>query len=96
MNNTVGKEIKKARIDAGLTQKDLADQISLSSNYISQIEKDKKLPSLKTLFKIAKALKVKPEKLVKEDSLFIELSNLAKEHDISQVLAGLDKLVKTR
>lgn len=96
MANTVGKEIKKARIDADLTQKDLAKQTNLSSNYISQIEKDKKLPSLKTLFKIAKALRVKPEKLVKEDSLFIELSNLAKEHDISQVLEGLDKLVKTR
>ncbi len=96
MNNTVGKEIKKARIDADLTQKDLAEQVELSSNYISQIEKDKKLPSLKTLFKIAKALKVKPEKLVKDDSFFAELTDLAKEHDISRVLESLDKLVRTR
>ncbi|MCP4372659.1 MAG: helix-turn-helix transcriptional regulator [Deltaproteobacteria bacterium] len=96
MDNTVGKEIKKARIDADLTQKDLAKRINLSSNYISQIEKDKKLPSLKTLFKIAKALKVKPGKLVKEDSLFTELSNLAKEHDLLRVIEGLDKLANTR
>ncbi len=96
MANTVGKNIKKARIDAELTQKDLANQVSLSSNYISQIEKDKKVPSLKTLSKIAKELKVTPGILVKDDSLFIELSDLVEKYNILQVLESFDKLAKSR
>ncbi len=89
----VGKNIKKARIDAGLTQKELAEKVNLTYNYISQIENDR-LPPTNTLFMIADALNVSPAKLFEEDPLRNDtelsktLANL--ERHITQIRKGLD------
>ncbi|WP_286694964.1 helix-turn-helix domain-containing protein [Spongiibacter sp. UBA1325] len=42
MNTPYGKEIRKLRIDKGLTLKALADQLGVASSYVSAIEKGRK------------------------------------------------------
>lgn len=54
----IGKSIVAIRRERQINQKDLADKAGIASGYLSQIEKDKKLPSLEILDSICKALNV--------------------------------------
>lgn len=55
----LSKKIKEARKNRRLTQEDLAEIVGLSVNYIGYIEQGKKVPSIKTADKIARALGLK-------------------------------------
>ena len=54
----IPRRIKEARVMRGLSQKELAKQIGVSASSISQAESGAILPSLHTLFKLARALSV--------------------------------------
>lgn len=54
----IKKNIKKYRLAAGLTQEDLGNLCNISHDYISEIERGKKTPSLKRLILIAEHLNV--------------------------------------
>ena len=54
----VQKNIKKFREIKGLTQYKLSEATGISADYISEIERGKKNPSLKRLILIAEALEV--------------------------------------
>ena len=54
----IGSKIKKLRSSKNLTLKDLADQTGLSVSLLSQIEHGKISPSLSTLMKLSKVLKI--------------------------------------
>ncbi len=64
---TLGDKIKKARVEANLTQKELADQLSVTFQTVSKWEGDVTEPDLATLRAIARILKVSMEYLVSED-----------------------------
>lgn len=51
----VALELIKARSQAGLTQSEVAQRMGTNQSVIARIESGKSLPSLKTLFKYAKA-----------------------------------------
>ena len=51
-------KIQKYRMDKGLTQERLAEEVDLSPGYVSEIETGKKRASMKTLEKIAAVLGV--------------------------------------
>ena len=53
----LGKKIKLARVEAELTQGELAEKIKAKQKSISRYENGLALPSLETLEKIAKKLK---------------------------------------
>lgn len=53
----LGKKIKLARVEADLTQIQLAQNINTKQKSISCYETGASLPSIETLVKIAKALK---------------------------------------
>jgi len=53
----LGKKIKLARVEADLTQTQLAQKIKSKQKSISRYETGASLPSIETLVKIAKALK---------------------------------------
>ena len=55
----VGKRLKKARIQAKLTQAEVAQKIEVHVNYYARIERGEVTPSLDTLKALVKALKVK-------------------------------------
>lgn len=54
----IKKNIKKYRIASGLTQEKLAALCNISPDYISEIERGRKVPSLKRLIIIAEQLEV--------------------------------------
>ena len=54
----LGNAIRLVRKGTGLDQKTVASSIGISPTYLSQIEKNKKEPSLKILQKISDALSV--------------------------------------
>jgi transcriptional regulator with XRE-family HTH domain len=56
MEINIGKNTKRFRKSAGLTQEKLADKVDLSLRYIQNIEDGTRLPTIITLLKIAKAL----------------------------------------
>lgn len=62
------KNIKIYREKNCLTQRQLAKKVGVSNQYISYIENEHKMPSFKTLNKIAKALGVRVSELLEETS----------------------------
>ncbi len=53
---SLGAELRKARLDAGLTQEQLAFSAGLDRAYISQLENDHKSPTVAVLHLICDAL----------------------------------------
>ncbi|MEF9917917.1 MAG: helix-turn-helix transcriptional regulator [Eubacterium sp.] len=60
----IGQHIRVARMKQNLTQCKLAKMVSLSSNYLSMLERGSHLPKLETLIFIAKALKIPASNLL--------------------------------
>lgn len=54
----IQQNIKKYRIDKCLTQEKLSEIAGVSCDYLSEIERGKKTPSLKRFIMIAKALDI--------------------------------------
>jgi len=61
----LGVTIKRERDKKGWTQEELARKVPIHRVYLAQIESAAKVPSIATLEKIAKALKVDVAKLLK-------------------------------
>ena len=64
---TLGREIKKVRIDKGWKQKDLRDATGLSQKYLSEIETDRVDPRISIVKRIAQALGVSIDRLTQEE-----------------------------
>ncbi|HIS88152.1 TPA: helix-turn-helix transcriptional regulator [Candidatus Avigastranaerophilus faecigallinarum] len=62
----IQNNIKKYRNKRGLTQDKLSEMASISCDYLSEIERGKKIPSLKRFIAIADALDIPYEKFFKE------------------------------
>lgn len=64
---SVGKKIQNLRVSKGLTQVDLVGKIDgdIDTTNISRIESGRTNPTIYTLYRIAKALEVELEELVK-------------------------------
>ena len=59
-NERVGGRFKEAREKRGWTQKELADKVGYSFNYISEVERGISFPRLDRLIKILNALDISP------------------------------------
>ncbi|HPO16738.1 MAG TPA: helix-turn-helix transcriptional regulator [Candidatus Hydrogenedentes bacterium] len=66
LNAILGKVLVEKRKKASLSQEQLAFECELHPTYISQVERGLKSPTVRTLFKFAKAMDVKASELVKE------------------------------
>lgn len=66
-----GRVVRRRRIDIGLTQEQLGFEADLRRTYVSMIELGQQQPSLSTIFKLAKGLRLKPSQLLAlvEDAL---------------------------
>lgn len=56
--NEIGVNIKKARKDKRLTQKELSEKVDISRNYISDIECGRYIPSVEKLLLISTVLEI--------------------------------------
>ena len=61
-----GKRLKALRLDHNLTQLELAEIIDMSPNFIGMIERGERNTTVENVFKIARALNVKPSNLFEE------------------------------
>ena len=64
---SLGREIKKARIDKGWKQKELVVATGYSQKYISEIEQDKVDPRISIVKRIATVLGVSFDQLTREE-----------------------------
>ncbi len=60
----LGKELKKAREEAGLSQEKLAFGAEIDRSYVSLLENDKKSPTLDVLFRICDAMRIPASELI--------------------------------
>ena len=61
----LGKNLKRIRTEKDISQGDIARELDVSRGYISTIENGKTNPTLSTIAKIAKALGVTNDELLK-------------------------------
>jgi transcriptional regulator with XRE-family HTH domain len=61
---SLGEELRKARMRAGVTQEELAYRADISRNYVSLLELDQKSPTVQLLLRICRALGVKASKII--------------------------------
>lgn len=64
-NKNVGKAIRKARIEKGLSQEVLSGLAVIARSHLSMIETGYKQANFETIWKIATALEMLPSELVK-------------------------------
>lgn len=71
VNSAIGKAISKLRLEAGLSQEELAERAGIHRTYVSQLERGIKSPTLAVLIKVAKALDTRASRLLRsvEDGL---------------------------
>ena len=87
MNQTLlGKRIKAARENAGMTQEQLADAVNYSVDHMSVIERGVKAPKLEKLVDIANALRVGTDALLQDD---LDVATLLKSSEISERIQRL-------
>lgn len=70
MSNNVGLNIKKYRKEKGLTQEELANKIGKSTITIRKYESGDILPSLKSVYEIAKVLEISDSDIIGEVEVY--------------------------
>lgn len=59
-----GATVRRLREKDGLTQEQLAERAEMSATYLGFIERGENVPTLTTIFKLARSLKVSPAALI--------------------------------
>ena len=62
--NRISANLSKIRKEQRYTQRELAELAGLNPNYYAKVERGNGMPSLKTIHKLAKALKVSATDIV--------------------------------
>lgn len=71
---TLGQKISNLRKQRGWTQQELAEKISVHSNHITRLERDKMKPSSGTLTQLVEVFSISPEELIDTQPSFQDLS----------------------
>jgi len=64
MRRLVGENVRRLRIAASLTQEQFAERSGFSQQYISDLERGRRNPTVVTLFELASALGATPVELI--------------------------------
>jgi transcriptional regulator with XRE-family HTH domain len=67
MRKLVGRNVRRVRARKGLTQEQFADKSGFSQQYISDLERGLRNPTVVTLFELAQALGVTHIELLKAE-----------------------------
>lgn len=87
-----GNKIKKARKELGLTQFELAEKINVSQNFLGDIERGIKLPSLPKLILLSNTLKLSLDSMF-SDSLNNDLEEPEEIYYTDKQLLVMKKIV---
>lgn len=83
----LGKRIREARKEKDLKREKLAELSEITDSYIGIIERADKKPSINTLVKIASALDVSTDHLLRDS---LKLSPSARVGEFTELIKGLD------
>ena len=64
--NKVSEQIQKLRQERRMSQMDLALEAGISQDFLAMIETGRKVPTIMTIFKLAKALNVRAAALMED------------------------------
>lgn len=64
LRRIVARNLKRLRLERGLSQEELADLAGLNRNYVGMVERQENAPTVDTLEALAKALQVDPVRLL--------------------------------
>ena len=67
MRHLVGRNVRRIRQAKGLTQEELAERSGFGQNYLSDLERGRRNPTVVTLWEIAQTLGVTPVELITPD-----------------------------
>lgn len=100
---TFGLRLRGFRKKKGLTIEQLAERVGLSTNYLGDVERGKKLPSMATLIRIVNVLDISADELLKDDvnradylvdtEISARMANLTQRQRVA-VLRMLDSILK--
>lgn len=60
----IGERLRRSRINLGLSQKDLAEKLKITSSAISMYESGRRLPSLEMFIKLIEVLNVSADEIL--------------------------------
>ena len=92
---TLGEKIKDARINASLTQEELAGKIMISRQAVSKWEADKGIPDINNLKALAKTLNVSVDYLI-DDGSALDMNVLREPVDMTAYGKGGKSVIKDR
>jgi len=92
----LANNIKTRRRILGISQEQLAERVSTSTNYIAQIEQKNKFPSPEMLERIALALEIDSPGLFSMTSFHVEAIKRFQEGVLSDLGTALAQAVDTR
>lgn len=97
----IGKVIKACRIQKGLTQSQLAEQINLTFRQLSAIENDRSYPKFETLVSLVQILNIPPSQIFdiennchEDAERFYELLLSCDDEDRKTVIATASTLIQ--
>ena len=100
---TFGLRLRGFRKKKGLTIEQLAERVGLSTNYLGDVERGKKLPSMATLIRSVNLLDIPADELLKDDvnradylvdaEISARMANLTQRQRVA-VLRMLDSILK--
>ena len=64
MRKLVGRNVRRLRLERGLTQEQFAERSGFSQQYISDLERGRRNPTVVSLFELASALQALPVDLI--------------------------------
>ena len=67
MRKLVGRNVRRLRLAGGMTQEQYAERSGFSQQYISDLERGRRNPTIVSLFELAVALGAMPIDLIRED-----------------------------
>jgi transcriptional regulator with XRE-family HTH domain len=88
----IAKNIRNKRIEKNLTLEELSEKAQISVSFLSYIEKNKKIPSIKTIEKISKGLNIPVYKLFQTESDKKEKDNI--KEFLDEITPSQKKFIK--
>ena len=90
----IGMKMKKARINAGLTQEQVAESLGVSRQTISNWENDKTYPDIISVIKISDLYSVSLDHLLKERSESSMSNYMEYLEESTNIVKSKEKLMK--
>ena len=104
VSDKLGSIIKSSRLDKHLTQKQLAQRLSITPHYLMSIENKKQIPSCDLLFRIIRELEISADAIFspeyEHDNVLVGklriLLSRCDEKDINVIIATLQSLIENK